>query len=118
VAIASWFEEILKRNTSIVVELKASASTREERLHLLGKRVQVPTHANADSLFELADRLPLILTMIEEGQFKNEQDVVALYTPAEGNTLQPDMVNIINHWSRATKSDIKSVAVEMATAGR
>jgi hypothetical protein len=103
--------------------LKATAATPEERLHLLGKRVQVPTHANADSLFKLADLLPLILTMIEEDQFRDVGDVPNLYTPADPpneNPLQIALVDIVSHWSRATKTDIKSLPIETtpAMAGR
>ncbi len=109
VAIASWFDFAVESDTPIVVDLKATASTPEERLHLLGKRVQVSTHANADSLFELAKRLPLVLTMIEEDQLTTTTAVQTLYTP--GNALADDMLEIINHWSRATNTDIKSVPV-------
>jgi hypothetical protein len=124
VAMASWFHRAVANNTPIVVDLKATASTPEERLHLLGKRLQVPTHANADSLFELADRLPLILTKIEEGEFTDTAAAKTLYTriPGQDNPLADDMLEIINHWSRATKTDIKSVptsaAPVMAMAGR
>ena len=119
VAMASWFHLTVASDTPIVVDLKATATTPEERLHLLGKRLQMPTHSNADSLFELADRLPLILTMIEEGQLTTATEVRSLYTPLPtppGNPLADDMLEIINHWSRATKTDIKSVPVAAAPA--
>jgi hypothetical protein len=123
-AIASWFHLAVSSDAvPIVQDLKATAATPEERLHLLGKRVQVPTHANADSLFKLADLLPLILTMIEEDQFRDVGDVPNLYTPADPpneNPLQIAMVDIVSHWSRATKTDIKSLPIETtpAMAGR
>jgi len=110
----SWFHlTVATKDAPIIKDLKASADTIEERLHLLGKRVGVATHAHADSLFVLAQSVPVILMMIEENRF-NSANVNTLYTP--GATLAAMMLEIINHWSKATSSDVKSVPVAMAAA--
>ncbi len=112
----SWFHLTVSADDApIVHDLKASATTPEERLHLLGKRVGVPTHANAGSLFMLAGRVAMLLTMIEENRFTTG-NVNTLYTLSVNGSIAPMMLEIINHWSKATSSNLKSVPVAMAAA--
>jgi hypothetical protein len=111
VATLEWFELAVKSNTSIVVDLKANADEREDRLRKLGERVQLPYHGRSRSFFELSGTLPVFLREIEEGDWATPRPVAQLYDDTLAGNVAARTKAIINHWSIATGVDLKSVAV-------
>jgi hypothetical protein len=117
VSMMSWFHLTVQIDSPIVVDLKATASSPEERLFKIGSRVGIPAHARSQSFFELAPALSRILIAIEAGQFNTVGAVPVLYTPGPGSTSNPareDMNTIINHWSIATGRDMKARQVTVS----
>ena len=113
VAAMSWFHLTLSSNTPILVDLKADASTPEERLRRLGERVGIGTHSRSRSFFTIAEPLSKLLSLIEAGQFDASATVGDLYDPdpANINSLVGITLPIIHHWSVATGHDLKAASV-------
>lgn len=100
-------------NAPIVVDLKAEASSPEERLRKLGERVGVPAHGKARSLFILAERVSPLLIEIEQERYSDAADVDVLFDPAVGPETSSDMLTIINHWHTATGRNLKASSVQV-----
>ncbi len=113
VAAMSWFHLTLSSNTPLVVDLKADASTPEERLRRLGERVGVGTHSRSRAFFTLSEPLSRLLTLVEQGKFDAPADVVNLYDPnvPPPNNYVATTLTILHHWSAATGRDLKATAV-------
>lgn len=111
VAAMSWFHLTLSSNTPLLVDLKADASTPEERLRRLGERVGVGTHSRSRSFFSLAEPLSRLLSLIEAGKYDASADVDGLYDPNAPANITSDTLTIIHHWSVATGRDLKATAV-------
>jgi hypothetical protein len=108
VSTMSWFHLTLEYDSPIVVALRAEAASPEERLFKIGERVSVPAHKLARSLFELADPMSRILTLIETGTASSPAAAQAFYNPGGGNTIPRDMGTIITHWSIVTGREMKT----------
>jgi hypothetical protein len=111
VSMLSWFDLTLESNNSVVVDLKATAASPEERLRKIGERVGLAPHAQSESFFRLAPRMSPLFRHIEEGRYNSITAVSALYAdPTSGppNQLRRDMLDIINQWSIATGRDMKA----------
>jgi hypothetical protein len=111
VATMSWFHLTLEFDTAIVADLKAQASSPEERLLKIGERVGLPAHSRSGAYFRLADATSAILEMIELPSFNTPATVPGLYTPG---TLEGTMRDIIRDWSIATGRDLKARGVSLA----
>jgi hypothetical protein len=109
VTMMSWFELTVAVGSPVARDLKATASTPDEQLRRLGERVRLPAHSKSRSLLILAEHLPPLLTLIEEGYFDaaNRVNIPALYKTA--NPLRDSVLQIVNHWSIATGADLKAV---------
>ncbi|MEA2210058.1 MAG: hypothetical protein QOF83_6 [Solirubrobacteraceae bacterium] len=109
VSAMSWFHLTLMSDTPIVVDLKANATSPEERLRKLGERVGLPCHRKSEQYFAMADAISNILTAIEARQFANPAGVRALYSSLPpGNPLRAQMMTIVTQWSIATGHDMKA----------
>jgi len=115
----SWLHLTVEFDSPIVVDLKATASSPEERLRLIGERVGVPAHGKSESYFRMAEPLSRILTFIETGLFNTVAGAQTLYArpaaPAT-NPISDDMLTIITHWSIATGRDVKAMPVRAQAA--
>ncbi len=111
VAAMSWFHLTLSANTPLLVDLKADASTPEERLRRLGERVGVGSHSRSRAFFSLAEPLSRVLSRVEKGEFNSPLAVDILYDPTNGLNITADTLNIIHHWSTATGRDLKATPV-------
>jgi hypothetical protein len=118
VATMSWFHAtILEENHPILIDLRAQASSPEERLFKIAQRVGYSAHGLAKSYFELAEPVSRLLLNIETGVFSNVAAVPALYTPPPTpplpGTIPPvDDTDIIKtHWSIIRGRDIKAKKV-------
>lgn len=115
----SWMHLTVEFNSPIVVDLKAEATSPEERLRKIGERVGVPAHGKSESYFRMAEPLARILTSLERGVFNSEEGAQTLYipdpsvTPPAPPSPQQDMQTIITHWSLATGRDMKAQPVRV-----
>jgi len=100
VAMMSWFHLSIEFNSPIVLDLRAEASSSEQRLMKIGERVNIPAHAHSKSFFDLSVTMSRILIQIEAGTYNDSSAVPALYTKGSGPAN--DMTVIINQWEQAT----------------
>jgi hypothetical protein len=110
-AAMSWIHLTLMTDTPIIVDLKATATSPEERLRKLGERVGLEAHRKSEQYFAMADALANILTGIEARLFANAGGVPALYSLGSGgsdNPIRDDMMTIISQWAIASGRDPKA----------
>jgi hypothetical protein len=103
VATLSWFFLTVAYNTQVVLDLNAQAVGVADRLRLIGDRVGLPAHARADSYFQLAAPLSVILRAIEQSAIAAAGGAQSLFA----GIYQALMLQIITHWSIATGRDLK-----------
>jgi hypothetical protein len=109
VSAMSWFHLALEEITPIVKDLRADASSPEERLFKIAERVKLPAHGLSRSYFELADRMSRILTLIETGLVSTSTSAMVFYLPTDPpSKIIDDMNTIITHWSIITGHDLKT----------
>jgi hypothetical protein len=109
VSMMSWLHLTIDFDSPIVKALRAEASSPEQRLFEIAKRVNLAAPKKADSFFELAEPLSSILIQIETGVYNVEDTVPALYTPAPTTGgPEADIRRIITHWSIVTGHDLKT----------
>lgn len=115
VAAMSWFHLTLMSDTPIVVDLKAAASSPEERLRKLGERVDLKPHRKSEQYFAMADAASQILIALEARQFANPLGVRTLYAgttpPAPPNQVRANAMTVIAQWSIASGRDLKASKV-------
>jgi hypothetical protein len=113
VATMSWFHLTLLFDSPIVRDLKAEATSPDQRLERIGDRVTLAPHPKSESYFKLAEPLSRILIAIESGLFNSPGNAPALYAPG---ALRDDMMTVITHWSTATGRDLKAARVAVSPA--
>jgi hypothetical protein len=111
VSAMSWFHLTLMSDTAIVVDLKAQATSPEERLRKIGERVNLQPHPKSEQYFVMADAASTILTALEARQFANPLGVPTLYADTPGNQIRANMMTIIAQWSIASGRDMKATRV-------
>jgi hypothetical protein len=105
----SWFHLTVDSDLEIIRDLRAQATSPEERLFKIAQRVGLPAHGLSKSYFDIADSISRILIEIETGIFTNPAAVSALYTPAPGGGGPNEaMLTIIRHWSIITGREMKA----------
>ena len=78
----SWFHLTVDSDLPIIQDLRAQATSPEERLFKIAQRVGLPAHGLSKSYFDIADSISRILIEIETGIFNDPAAAPALYTPA------------------------------------
>jgi hypothetical protein len=117
VAMMSWFHLTVESDSAVVVDLRAQATSAEQRLYKIAQLVGVPAHGLSGSYFDIADSISRILLLIETGIFAALPNAVtALYTP--GSALERFMRTIITHWSIITGRDMKAGKIAPSEAAR
>jgi hypothetical protein len=106
-AMLSWFHLTLEDDTPVVVDLKAEATTPEERLRKIGERVGIPPHPKARSFFEMAEPASSLMRFVELERFSESSTAGALFNDTPNNAARADALIVINHWSTATGRDLK-----------
>jgi hypothetical protein len=105
----SWFHLTVDSDLEIIKDLRAQATSPEERLFKIAQRVGLPAHGLSKSFFDIADSISRILIEIETGIFTDPAAVPALYTPAVGGGGPNEaMLTIIRHWSIITGREMKA----------
>jgi hypothetical protein len=110
VAAMSWFHLTIEFDSPVVQDLRAGATSPDERLRRIGERVGLPAHSRTTDYLRLAPAMSRILWAMEAGFFSIPATVPVLYTPSDGtpNPIRADMETIITHWSIATGHDLKA----------
>jgi hypothetical protein len=105
-----WFHLTLLTDSAIVNDLRANASTPDQRLKLIGNKVNIPAHNKSYNFFQLADMISLIMFPLEAGYFNDFSSY--LYAPSIGDPQEykEAMEIIITQWSKATGRDMKAKA--------
>jgi hypothetical protein len=107
VAMMSWFHLTVQTDSAVVVDLRAQATSAEQRLFKIAQLVGVPAHGLSGSYFDIADSISAFLLLIESGFLTAVPNGVAsLYTP--GSIFERFMRTIITHWSIITGRDMKA----------
>ena len=116
VAMMSWFHLTVDNNLPIIRDLRADASSAEERLFKIAQLVGLPAHGLSRSYFLVAEAMSEVLIAIETGRLHQEGAAVAFYDPevpdifdaSRPNVLPGKMNLIITHWSIITGHDVKA----------
>ena len=111
----SWFHLTVEFDSPLVIDLRAQGSHPSERLLKIGERVGMKPSPRSWELFELADRMSVVVRFIELGAFNTLGAVPALYSG--GTSLSASMVDIINLWEMATGDSVKDHGVRVAGPG-
>lgn len=121
VTMMNWFHLTVEYDTSIVVDLKATAGAGgnpADRLSAIGARVGIAPSRQSRELFELADLVSNILWTIELGLFNDPKNAELLYKhKIPGNPIAAPMNRIIDLWQSATGERVKDLAVTTRRAG-
>jgi hypothetical protein len=110
IAAMSWLYLAIDSNNAVVDDLKARAASPAERLRKIGDRVGILPHAHSQSYFILAPLVSRLLIELEAGLYTTIGAVQAFYLPAPpaANPLRDRLLQIIDHWSRATGRNLKA----------
>lgn len=120
VSMMSWFHLTVEHDTSIVVDLKATAGGRgnaADRLAAIGARVGIAPSRQSRELFELADLLSPVLWAIELGLFNTSPGAETLYKHGSPNVVATALNRIVDLWQSATGERVKDLAVTTRRAG-
>jgi len=102
----SWFHLTVAFDSPVVKDLRAEASSPEERLFKIAQRVGLPAHGLSKSYFEIADLISHVLILVEA---VGKDMVPDLVTKGDAtNPLQTEINSIITHWSIITGRDMKA----------
>jgi hypothetical protein len=113
VAAMSWLHLIVDANNAVIIDLRSTAASPEERLRRIGERVGIPSHTHSHSYFILAPLVSRLLIAIENGFLSTNAQASTLFLPAPpaANPRRDLMMTIIEQWSRATGRAIKASPV-------
>ena len=109
VALMSWLHLAVMYDSPVVVDLKATASSPEQRLAKLADRVGLKAHTKAKPLFDLAQPFSFLLQAIETGHFNTSGNAALFY--AIGNVVEMNAEVVIDQYSLATGRDLKATSV-------
>ena len=122
VSMMSWFHLTVEYDTSIVVDLKATAGgsgNAADRLAAIGARVGIAPSRQSRELFELADLMSPVLWAIELGPLQRPRPrprrCTSTASPNRGG--RPRMNRIVDLWQSATGERVKDLAVTTRRAG-
>lgn len=121
-----WIDLALQFNSSVVIDLKAEATSASDRLRLIGERVGLPAHSKSAALFAMAKDLSALLQTIEDGLISGPQFAPVLYLdtkPASWAATDPQPIGpavrrVITEWAAATGKDLKARARPVEVGAR
>ena len=92
-------------DTSVIIDLQATASNPADRLGALGQKVGITPALRSRELFDLSEPMSTLLRGIELGLFDTETTATTLFT-ADTNIFR-DVLDVINNWQSATGERVK-----------
>jgi hypothetical protein len=114
VAVMAWLHLAVMYDSPAVVDLKATASSPEQRLTKIAERVGMRVHPKAKALFDLAQPFSSLMQQIETGTLNDTsgaQVLITLNTPIENNAE-----TVIDQYTLATGRDLKAQLVATSEA--
>jgi hypothetical protein len=111
VGIISWLHLAVMYDSPAVVDLKATASSPEQRLAKIAERVDMKINPSSKMLFDLAQPFSILMQSIETGAFNTPQGAKLLYTLQPPNVVEPNVEVVIDQYALATGRDLKAQAV-------
>jgi hypothetical protein len=111
----SWFHLTVESDSAVVRDLRAQATSAEQRLFKIAQVVGVPAHGLSGSYFDIAESISRILLLIEIGISRLPNAVKTFYTPGD---VERQMRTIITHWSIITGRDMKAGKIAPMEAAR
>jgi len=112
VSMMSWFHlTVESNNLPIIEDLRAQATSAEQRLFKIAERVGLPAHGLSKSYFDIATPISEVLTLIETDAINSAGATTAFFTPGP---LKENMNTIITHWAAITGRDMKAGKVAVA----
>ncbi len=121
VGFASWLFNIISYDSPLVNFLGCQANTASERLMNIGKKVGIDAHKKAQSLFDMAGPMAVILRQIEFGTFELTAPNLWIRRVIESQTTNggplasqeqldalTDLLTVVNNWEKATGHRIKN----------
>jgi hypothetical protein len=111
VAIMSWLHLAVMYDSPAVVDLKATASSPEQRLAKIAERVDMKINPSSKMLFDLAQPFSILMQSIETGAFNTPQGAKLLFTLQPPNLVEPNVEVVIDQYALATGRDLKAQAV-------
>jgi hypothetical protein len=112
VAVMAWLHLAVMYDSPAVVDLKATASSPEQRLAKIAERVGMRVHPKAKSLFDLAQPFSSLMQQIETGRFNDVTGAQILITL--GNDIESNAETVIDQYSLATGRDVKAQVVTVS----
>jgi hypothetical protein len=116
VAVMAWLHLAVMYDSPAVVDLKATASSPEQRLAKIAERVGMRVHPKAKSLFDLATPFSSLMQQIETGQFNVVAGAQVLITL--GNDIEANAETVIDQYTLATGRDLKAQLTMMSERAR
>ena len=105
VTMLNWLHLTVDIDTSVVVDLQATASNPADRLGALGQKVGITPALRSRELFDLSEPMSTLLRGIELGLFDTEATATTLFT--DGTNIFRDVLDVINNWQSATGERVK-----------
>jgi hypothetical protein len=111
VGIMSWLHLAVMYDSPAVVDLKATASSPEQRLAKIAERVDMTINPSSKMLFDLAQPFSILMQSVETGTFNTPAGAKLLFTLQPPNVVEPNVEVVIDQYSLATGRDLKAQTV-------
>ena len=114
--VAGWVDLTLSFDSAIVRDLRAQATSPDERLALIGHRVGLAAHSKSSNFFAMAADLSTLLRLLEIGAVDSPEHAWLLYAISDpGGSGQPGFGEqsrrVITEWSAASGKNLKQTSV-------
>jgi hypothetical protein len=112
VAVISYLWLAIQFDSPIVQDLRAQASSPDQRLMKIGERVGIKAHSRTKPLLDLADPFSVLMQQIETNLYSDPNGAQLLY--ALGTPPERNVEAVIDQYYLATGHDLKAYATASA----
>ena len=112
VAVLSYLWLAIQYDSPIVQDLRAEASSPDQRLMKIGDRVGIKAHSRTKPLLDLADPFSVLLQQIETNMYSDPSGAQLLYQI--GQPPERNVEKVIDQYYLATGHDLKAYATAPA----
>jgi hypothetical protein len=109
VAVMSWLHLAVMYDSPIVQDLRATASSPEQRLQKIADRVGMSAHTRSKPLFDLSQPFSFLMQSIETGAYNTPGTTAILYTP--GTAIETNAEIVIDQYYLSTGRNLKSAPI-------
>ncbi len=118
VAMMSWFHLTVESDSAVVVDLRAQATSAEQRLFKIAQLVGVPAHGLSGSYFDIAESISRLLIVDRDRVLHRRSPTASRRCTRQARPLERVMRTIITHWSIITGRDMKAGKIAPIEAAR